>query len=622
MFWKAFAHSDLPLSELELEWRRRKQKQIILIAAAIPVVLGIAYLSARPTLHAVRAWQARRHAHKAFTAIDKHQWGPARDEATAAYQLRPTEPEAIRAVARLFSRASQPDGLKFWEDLRTHVTLTRTDLRDEATLALQAREFDIAAQAVKELLDQGEGGPTPGDWLLAAQLALQQQDLDRAAMHVRQVFGSAATTERDQFQATLILEAVLRGREANDQSEVFSRLDALARGQSNVSLDALVALAQRIQIAKPSAHNADAMNAEDIIRALEVHPLAVTEHKLFAVDVKIHEHSSDKEKLIAAAIDQYKSGDNLALNALAVWLNAHDEYERELDAIPRQRAMQTRELFFQHVDALGALGRWDEIRRLIESEQFPLDPVVEHMYLARCFAQQGQTGGAENNWTRALQAAAGDAPKLITLGDYAEKNGALEVAASAYDAAVAVSPKFRVAQQGRLRAAYATRDTKNIRAILAELLELWPNDTAAQNDEAYVRLLLLPSVSPDQPSLNPLPSIPQYLHSSTSSGSDQAAVLAELQSIEALAAKLVAREPSSLPHRTLLALARLKLNKPAAAMEVYKGINVPNTALTNSALAVHAAVLAANGHPEDARTESSRLPMDKILPEEARLASP
>ena len=118
--------------------------------------------------------------------------------------------------------------------------------------------------------------------------------------------------------------------------------------------------------------------------------------------------------------------------------------------------MQTRELFFQHVDALGALGRWDEIRRLIESEQFPLDPVVEHMYLARCFAQQNQAGGAENNWKRALEAAAGDLTKLLTLGDYAEKNGALDVASSAYDAAAAVSPQSRPAQQGRLRVAYSS----------------------------------------------------------------------------------------------------------------------------------------------------------------------
>ncbi len=636
MFGKIFGQSDLPLSEFELRQRRKKQKKLLLIAAGILVLLGAGYAAARPTLNAVRGWQARRHAQRAFDFINQEKWGPARDEAEAGYQLRPTEPQAIRAVARLFSRAGQPDGLKFWKELRARTSLTRADLRDEANLALRARETAAAAESVKELLSKVEGGPTPGDWLLAAQLAVQQQNLDAATIHVRQVFASTAATERDQFQATLTLDSVLRGKEAQDLSEVFRRLDALARGTSSVSLDALVALAQRIQNAPPGAHGADALSTGDIIHALETHPLTAAQHKLLAIDLKIHEHPDDKDQLTQAAVDQYKTGDNPALIALAGWLNSHGEFQRELDAIPRQRAMQTRELFFQHVDALGALGRWDEIRRLIESEEFPLDPVVEHMYLARCFAQQGQASGAENNWARALQAAAGDVTKLLALAEYAEKNGVIDVAGAAYDAAVAVSPRARTAQQGRLRIAYAQRDTRKIHDILVELLKLWPNDTAVQNDEAYARLLLFTS----QSSTAPVPSTPQPLRPSTAADSAAASAIrnpqseissspstssdpattAELEAVETLAAKLVELEPSSLPHRTLLALARLRLNRPADALAVYKDINVPKASLTTSSVAVHAAVLAANGHLEDARIEFSHIPPGKSLPEEQALA--
>jgi tetratricopeptide (TPR) repeat protein len=280
--------------------------------------------------------------------------------------------------------------------------------------------------------------------------------------------------------------------------------------------------------------------------------------------------------------------------------------------------MQTRELFFQHVDALGALGRWDEIRRLIESEQFPLDPVVEHMYLARCFAQLGQTNGAENNWSRALEAAAGDLGKLMTLADYAEKNGAYDVAGAAYDAAVAVAPKSRPAQQGRLRVAYANRDTKKIYAVLTELLKLWPGDPAIQNDEAYIRLLLLPSLDNSQLSPSPLPA----REASRPEGSAEQAggpAAAELAAIESLAEKLVEHEPVSFPHRTVLALARLKQNRPADALAVYSGINVPKAAVTTSSVAVHAAVLAANAHKQEAQTEFATLPPDRLLPEERTL---
>jgi tetratricopeptide (TPR) repeat protein len=590
-----FAKSDLPLSEFELLSRRRGQKKFFVGALILLLLLGIGWLCARPALNLVRGWQARRHASKAFAAIDAEQWTTAREEAVAGYQLRPSEPQAIRAIARLFTRAGQAEGLKFWKELQDRTTLTREDLRDEASLALRGRELPTAEEAVKQLLAKDRGGPTPGDWLLAGQLALQAQDPDRAIMYAREVFASTVATDQDQFQATLNLDAALRAKDAADRMEVLSRLSTLARGNGPVSLEALVALAQRMQNPPAATTSPNTLSIDEIIHGLEAHPDAKLQHKLLALDLKIQEHPEQKDKLIGETIEQYKNGDQTSLIALSAWLNSHGQYERELETIPRQRAMQTPQLFFQHVDALGALGRWDEIRRLIESEQFPLDAVIEHMYLARCFAQQNQMSGAENNWKRALEAAAGDLNKLMTLGDYAEKNGALDVAGGAYDAAVAVSPKARPAQQGRLRVAYIQKDTRKIHTILTDLLKLWPNDTAVQNDEAYARLLLLPN--------------------DTSPGKNTQ----ELQAIETLAAKLVEKEPNSLPHRTLLALARLRLQRPQDALVVYKDINVPKTSLTTASVAVHAAVLAATGHADEARSEFAQLPADKMLPEERQL---
>jgi cytochrome c-type biogenesis protein CcmH/NrfG len=93
----------------------------------------------------------------------------------------------------------------------------------------------------------------------------------------------------------------------------------------------------------------------------------------------------------------------------------------------------------------------------------------------------------------------------------------------------------------------------------------------------------------------------------------------EVEKVEQLAVKLVEREPSSLPHRTLLALARLKLGKFSDAMNAYSNITASRGALTPSALAVHAAVLAANGHADDAAAEVRDVDPKRLLPEEAGL---
>jgi len=95
-----------------------------------------------------------------------------------------------------------------------------------------------------------------------------------------------------------------------------------------------------------------------------------------------------------------------------------------------------------------------------------------------------------------------------------------------------------------------------------------------------------------------------------------------LKEIEQLARKLVERNPCSLPHRTLLALARLRQNQAAAALDVYASVQVALNALAPSALAVHAAVLAGNGRIENAKIEAAQIKIDNLLPEERELIRP
>lgn len=223
--------------------------------------------------------------------------------------------------------------------------------------------------------------------------------------------------------------------------------------------------------------------------------------------------------------------------------------------------------------------------------------MIEHMYLARCDAQLGRKTGSENNWERALEAAGGDAQKLLTLADYAEKNGATAIALRACDGAIAAAPKLRPAWQEKLRLTQAARNTVAIHAVLAGMLQLWPNDTAIQNDEAYLRLLLATAKDEGRKM------------------KDETGFLA----LEHLAEGLVTHDPRSLPHRTLLALVLLSEGRPYAALEVYRDLNVPPSALTPSALAVHAAVLAATGNKEGAREEAAKIPHAQLLPEERAL---
>ena len=399
-------------------------------------------------------------------------------------------------------------------------------------------------------------------------------------------------TESEQFRATL-LQLSLAANSPSERANALTRLGKLAEGKTATSLDALVVVAQNTLSAPADSSDSTRNEAGRLASALENHPLAKAKHKLLAFDLRMHADPTQREQLIARAIADWKDSDPVDRLDLARWLNSKGEYQRVIDSIPLEKAVQSSDLFLQHLDALGGLGRWNEIEQEIRSGKFPLEPFLEAMYLARCNSQLGEQTASANNWQRALEAAQGDARKLITLAQYAEQNKEAEIAEVAYNNAAAITPRLRLAWDGRLRLAQASRDTKRIHAVLANMLALWPDDLAIQNDEAYSRLLLCPPAAPETKS--------------------QAAT------IEKLAEKLIQREPQSLPHRTLLALALLRQERAEDALRVYSQLQVKQDAVSGSALAVHAAILAATANLENAKTEAAQLKREQLLPEEQAL---
>src|SRR6202795_2855486 len=459
----------LTAEELRL-WRYKRRIWLVVV---LLFALGIVatFFGARPASNAIKAWQARRHANHAFAYINNEQWNDAQREAIAAYQLRPSEPQALRAVARFLSRVREPEALDFWKQLQNRQSLTREDRRDEVAVALAGNDLSVAEMALKDLLTRKDSPPSAADWLLAAQVAQQKSETNEARKFAQKALDDSRADERTQFQAALLMLALGSPEDADASSidAAWARLRKLAQGKTKAALVALVALAQHA-LSRPGGTGSVASNSlvpspskkgddtevvppNDLVRALETHPFAKTPHKLLALDLQMHADPTQREALISRAIADWQNADADSLVALATWLDEKGEYQRQLDTIPLVRALQSRDLFLQHLDALGALDRWSEIKQLLESEHFPLDQVVQRMYVARCNARLGEKTAAENNWKLALEAAGGESGKLVVLAEYAERNGANEIAEVAYATATNESPKLRAAWQGRLRLA-------------------------------------------------------------------------------------------------------------------------------------------------------------------------
>jgi hypothetical protein len=344
------------------------------------------------------------------------------------------------------------------------------------------------------------------------------------------------------------------------------------------------------------------MTLEEVASALENHPNGRPAHKLLALEVRARQNPALADQYVAEAVQRFGNAANLAqlyqgtaeladetLLTLAGWLNRVGRPAKTLEVLPKERASQRQDLFLQYVNALIALQRWSEVKDLLMSEHSVVDPMVQHMYLAVAQARLGSATAATNEWQRALQVA-NTPEKLLTLATNAERNSAPDIADDAYSEVIKTAPTHRAAYAGRLRLALAAGKTAQAQTIAAEIAQIWSDDSAARNQDAYLRLLL--------------------------GASGDAAEAAERD-----AQVLVAKEPRNWQARATLGLACLRLGRKKEALAAIReplvtGVEPPG------ALAVRAAILAVNGIEDGARNDALLVSANPLLPEERALIAP
>jgi hypothetical protein len=604
---------------------------------ALPVVaaLGIAvYFAVPPIRGAIKDWQSRRLAHQAFAMIDQKKWNEAGAKARDAFLLYPTEPEAVRAVARLRSRTGQSNtALEWWNRVDEEHRLTIEDRRDFAGAALAAGELATASKQIDALLAQGKD-VAPVDILLAGQLAVRRKNPLLAVDYAERVMSDNRTKPNEILSAAILVLSVTTPESAPHIS-AWKRIEDVARDPGNAaSLDALVFLAnqQSLSPARTTAGNqsstsfelgvpasqksvapssltgeaslslapskvttsqpaATTMGLLEIADALEKHPNARPYHQLLAFQLRVRHDPALTDEYVSQAVERFGKGDDESLAALTAWLNNFGRVQKTLDLLSLDRAVRNQALFLQYINALAALDRWDEVEETLTSERFALEPVFQHMYLATALSHVGGEATAiTNEWQRALEAAGDNSEKLLALASYAEQNRANDVADATYIQAIKFAPRNRAAYSGRLRLAMAAGHTAEAQALAAEIVKLWPDDAAARNEDAYLRLLL--------------------------GASDGAAEAAERE-----AQILVAQEPWNWAARATLGLARLRLGKKEDALAVFRNVRATGSE-PPGALAVRAAILAVNGYEKGARGDARNLGAERLLPEERTLIAP
>jgi hypothetical protein len=524
-----------------------------------------------------KGWRARTLAQKVETLIDSREWQAAAEKAQAAYQLSPTEPAAIRAVARLQSSAGRGSAaVPFWKQLAETGKMTADDRRSYAEDLLAAGDQDGAAAELAVL--QGSEPENAATLRLEAKVRAVENRVSESIAAARR----AVELDPGSSEGRLLFET-LRVRSSSDATERAAgaaELLKLAENHDRSGVRALEVLS-RVRELTPE-------QLARVIELLKTHPHSTPLHRLAALDLEIAQHPAERGALLDAVTAEMAGAEAAGKRAFCVWLNAHGEFDRTLKFLPLDQAMERKDFLLVHLDALAAKGRWREIQQILDAKNVPLDEAYVELFRARAATELGEPSKADLYWRRARVAAAPSAEQTMYLAEYAERIGQIDQAELAYRSLTTNASAARRGYEALLRMAQRRNDSGAMRSLLKEMLERWPADDSVKNDVAYLSLLAFIDVP-----------------SSTET-----------------ARQLVLRNPASLPHRTTLALGYLRMNQPAEALAVYDGIQLPWEQMRPNQRAIYAATLGANGRVEEAQAAAAGLPREAFTAEELDLAGP
>ncbi len=561
---------NLPDDYDESPSRKRLYLGVILAVAVVLLVLG--FFFGRPSYHALKTFRAQQLARQAEQYAKEQKWREALQTAQAAYQMASTDAKTLRILARLQARMSPPDALDLYLTLAQLPTAKPDDLRELTRLAIALGKWQLAQNTLNTLF---KNDPTNvNNLLLASDLSLATRDLNAATTYANRARSLDPHNRTVLFTLGRLL--ALNSKTHAEATKILLQLAIPSADQ--IGLDSLQILAQLTDIPEE-----DARLAAD---ALQHHPLSRLPQKLLALQVDMRLKPADRNALLDAAIQQYSSTEDDRLT-LARWLNQQKEYQRVIALIPDKTLYLSQNFFLVRVDAMAALKQWQEIDTLLTNPRVPLTAPIRELYRARCARELGQKADAEARWNRAITEAATDSNPntLWYLADYALRINERAQAWKIFDRLSQNPVTARRAYENLVRMAEQEGETARLLEIITRAAKAYPEDPAPRNDITYLQLLL---------------------------GEKN-------ELAQANAERLFTQQPNVVAFRVTLALAKLKANQPAQALQLFQGITFSPSDLLPGWQAIYANTLAHNNRTAEAKQIAAKIPLDRLKPQEREL---
>lgn len=386
-------------------------------------------LAWRPATTMARGMLARKNAKEALVATAAKDWMKAHQAVTLARQRAPEDVEVILAMVEfLKATGSDPAGLtQYLQKLRTKRPLTA---EEELTLgrALISSGKTKDAREVYEKLPPKQSTQQPGMELLASILSAEGHTKEAAEIAQR-----ALVQGKDEATPETLLQAAVRDLQspyAELQNQGMRQLWELAELGTQTGLDAILQLAACRGLTLPQA---------DRLLALEEgHALKTLGTRLRVVSALMRLQPGRRAELAKAEVTRYKEEKRGKLEDMAYWLMREHFNEAVLELVPRELAVQSRELYPVLVQTLSQAGRWEELQEVLKVPNAPVPATLVDLAMAEVLShvQPDMRESRKLLQGTVLNAAqAGDVGTLQVAAALAEKLNFADVSCEAYRAA-------------------------------------------------------------------------------------------------------------------------------------------------------------------------------------------